>query len=86
MGLFWSLRQAPGQRRGLRLMKRAPRQPFVIEINVLAGHWDIDFDAADHPQILMATKTVYRLYAARDVTSFDVRAGVLRGRLYIPPG
>jgi Acyl-CoA thioester hydrolase/BAAT N-terminal region len=85
MGLFWSLRQAPGQRRGLRLMKRDPRQPFVIEINVLSGHWNIDLDTADHPQTL-ATKTVNRLYASRDVTSYDVRAGVLRGRLYLPPG
>ena len=85
MGLFWSLQPAPGQKRGLRLMKRNARQPYDIQVNVLSDHATSVLDVLDHTRRL-AGVTVYRLYAARNVTAFDVCAGSLRGRLYLPPG
>ena len=85
MGLFWSLQAAPGQKRGLRLLKRNVLQPLVVELSVLPGHWTADLHTVNHQQRL-ACQAINRLYAARDVVAFDVRAGSVRGRLYLPPG
>jgi hypothetical protein len=85
MGLFWSLQPAPGQKEGLRFMKRNVRQPIVVHLGVLAGHWTSQIELEDHPR-KMTGKTIYRRYAAPDVHTFDVRVGTLRGRLHLPPG
>jgi len=84
MGLFWSLQPAPGQKRGLRFLKRDSRQPIVVQLTVKSGHWTTDL--ADHPSSTLAVKTIYRYYMAPGVTAFDIRAGKLRGRLFLPPG
>ena len=85
MGLIWSMKQAPGQKRGLRLLKRDVTQPLVVLVSVLSGHWTTDCHMTDHPHKL-AQITLHRHYQARDVICFDVRHGSLRGKLFVPPG
>ena len=87
MGLFWSLKPAPKQKRGLRLLKRNSQQPLVVQLTVLSGHWTAELDFSNHPSsTTLAAKTIYRTYLAPGVTAFDIRAGKIRGRLYLPPG
>ena len=85
MGLFWSLRAAPGQKSGLFLKKRDARIPYVVNLSVVPEHLAADFIDTDQCKALDST-TIYRLYAAPDITGFDVHCGQLRGRLYLPPG
>lgn len=87
MGIFWSLQPAPGQRSGLRLMKRDSRQPLVVQLTVLSGHLTTEQAVTSYQSsTTLAVKTIYRTYVAPGVTAFDIRAGTLRGRLYLPPG
>ena len=41
-GLIWSMEQAPGQRPGLRLMKRDAKTPYDIDLLVYDGHFNIE--------------------------------------------
>jgi Acyl-CoA thioester hydrolase/BAAT N-terminal region len=85
MGLFWSLQPVPGQKRGLRFMKRNVNQPTEVHLAVSAGHQATDYDVVDHPRRL-TRKIIYRRYAATDLISYNVRAGTLRAKLHLPPG
>ena len=88
MGLLWSMKAAPGQKKGLRLIKKDVSQPFVVDLFLFRGHVEItckkDADKAD--DIVLRRTTVYRSYMGPGVTAFKIRAGAIRGTLFVPPG
>lgn len=88
MGLFWGMKPAPGQMRGLRLIKRDIEKPFIVNLYVVSGHQPIisQDDVSTNDDKILATINVERFYMAPDVTCFNVRAGNIRGKLFLPPG
>ena len=85
MGIFWSMVQAPGQREGLRLMKKDINTPMTTNITVYNDHLSADTirDTAPDPICL---GSVDRWYKAEGVRREVVRSGRIRGILYLPPG
>ena len=90
MGLFGSLRSYPGQKKGLRFMKKDVRRPVLVQILVLRGHVPppppVGTSLESNTTQPLAECTLHRYYQAPDVLSFDIRFGAVRGRLYLPPG
>ena len=84
MGLFWSMVQAPGQRKGLRLVKQDVTTPYEINLFVYDSHID-PFINTDNVSVL-SKKTVFRSYLKEGVRRVPVRAGRVRGALFLPPG
>ena len=84
MGLFWSMQQTPGQRAGLRLVKKDVTTPLFTTISVFKGHvnpFDITFK-----QNSIAKQVTERWYMADNVMRFEVTEGRLRGALFVPQG
>ena len=88
MGLLWSMKAAPGQKKGLRLLKQDVSKPFVVDVLLLRGHVEVKGkkDLVSAGTVLLAKTTVYRSYLGRGVTAFKVTAGAVRGMLFVPPG
>jgi len=65
MGLLWSMTQAPGQRKGLRLLKRNVTRPYNIEVNCFDGHVTL------HKTLLQSLSSAifHKLYVAYDIVS-----------------
>ena len=84
MGLFWSMKQEPGQPRGLRIIKRDVTTPLVTSIPLYDGHMNNFSNILQSKP--MATSSVERLYMASHVTRTEVREGDLRGTFFIPEG
>ena len=80
MDLLWSMKAAPGQKKGLRLVKQDVSQPFVVDVFLLRGHVEIaskkGLDKAG--DIVLCKTTVYRNYMDPGVIAFKVRAGAIR--------
>lgn len=85
MGLIWSMRQAPGQRDGLRLQKKDVTKPQIVNLSVFRGHHTTEDIFNTSPQPL-STTDIQRWYKARDVQRIELSDGLIRGSLFIPPG
>ena len=85
MGIFWSMTQSPGQREGLRLIKKDTDTPLTTNIAVYDGHHTGDSIHSTSAAPLFVG-SVERWYKARGVKKQVVRDGKLRGVLYIPAG
>lgn len=85
MGIFWSMVQAPGQREGLRLMKKDLNTPMTTNIAVYNDHMSADSIREDSPDPICLA-SVDRLYKAPGVRRQTVTDGKIRGVLYLPPG
>ena len=90
MGFLWSMIQAPGQRKGLRLMKKDVTKPYTIQLNCFDGHL-----APDEGFVNSLTKnslkpltstTMQKWYMSERVKRVEVREGRVRGTLFVPPG
>lgn len=86
MGLFWSMRQAPGQNLSLRLLKKDVTLPLLSKLYVYNRHvdWD-DLYNSDNLDLITATE-IRRWYKAHDVRRYPVKEGSIRGSVFIPPG
>ena len=82
MGLLWSMKQAPGQKKGLQLTKRDVTQPYNVIVNCFDGH------VTPHETSLqpMSSGTFQKWYMADGVKRIPVREGRIRGTLFLPPG
>ncbi|XP_049626384.1 acyl-coenzyme A thioesterase 1-like isoform X17 [Suncus etruscus] len=76
MGLLWTLEPDKPQ---WRLLKRDVQKPFVVELEVLDGH-----DA--EPERLLARTLHERHFLGPGLQREPVRAGRVRGTLFLPPG
>ena len=82
MGLLWSMKPAPGQRKGIRLMKSDVTKPYNIVLNSFDGH----VTPQESSLKLMSNQTFQKWYMADGVKRIPVREGRIRGTLFIPPG
>ena len=82
MGLLWSMKPAPGQRKGLRLLKRDVTKPYNVVLNSFDGH------VTPHKGRLqpLSSGTFQKWYMANGVKRIPVKEGRIRGALFIPPG
>ena len=85
MGIFWSMVQAPGQREGLRLMKKDMDTPLTTNISVYDGHLSAD-DIHDSSPNPICQGCVDRWYKDPGVKKQVVTDGRLRGILFLPAG
>lgn len=84
MGLFCSLLPLPGQKTGLRLMKKDITSSMLFDLRVYDGHHDMS--GAQKSEQPLASTTVERWYKAKGVTVHEVEHGRIRGKLFLPEG
>ena len=82
MGLLWSMKPAPGQKKGLRLRKPDVTTPYNIEVKCFENHILPD----GRPLQPLSSATFHKTYMADGVKRIPVREGRVRGTLFIPPG
>ncbi|XP_053387306.1 uncharacterized protein LOC123563546 [Mercenaria mercenaria] len=85
MGLFWSMRSAPGMAKGMRLITKNASAPLLTDITVFPGH--LTFEETYTLDINhLSSKKIRRWYMAKGVQKIKVRSGRIRGTLFLPPG
>ena len=82
MGLLWSMKPAPGQRKGIRLLKSDVTKPFNIVVNCFDDH----VTPSESSLKLLSRATFEKWYITEGVKRIPVREGRIRGTLFIPPG
>ena len=82
MGLIWSMKQAPGQREGIRLLKRDVTVPYDIIVNCFDGH----VIPRETSLLPFSSGTFQKSFMADGVKRVPVREGRIRGTLFLPPG
>ncbi len=85
MGLFWSLKQLPNQRIGLRLTPRDVRQPMKMDFCLRKGHVSqfSDQSEAQNPEW---EATIERYFIHPATERIPIRRGRIRGVMYRPKG
>ena len=86
MGLFWSLEPGPGQKEGVRLLKRDVTTPFRILVSVIDNHIEANTQQHHEGENVLARVTLERTYMDSGVSRITVRQGKIRGALFLPPG
>ena len=82
MGLLWSMKPAPGQIKGLRLIKHDVTKPYVIELKCFNDH----IASRETSKQPMALTTFLKGYMADGVRRIPVKEGRIRGTLFLPLG
>ena len=82
MGLLWSMKPAPGQRKAIRLMKSDVTKPYTIELKCFSDH--ISPRATSYQPL--TSVTFKKWYMTDGVKRIPVREGRIRGTLFLPPG
>ena len=85
MGLFWSMKTAPGQAVGLRLIKSNASMPLSCTISVYSDHLTFE-DKYSKVTKQLCSLSIRRWYMAKDVQKVKVRHGRIRGTLFLPSG
>ena len=83
MGLLWSMIPAPGQRKGIRLMKSDVTKPYNVALNCFDGHIDPQESSSSQP---LSSKTFEKGYMANEVKRIPVKEERIRGTLFLSPG
>ena len=83
MGLLWSMKPSPGQRKGIRLMKSDVTKPYKVVLDCFDGHTDPQESRSLQP---LSSNTFEKGYMANGVKRIPVREGRIRGTLFLPPG
>ncbi|XP_053377532.1 bile acid-CoA:amino acid N-acyltransferase-like [Mercenaria mercenaria] len=85
MGLFWSMKPAPGMPEVMRLMKDNASSPLVTDLAVFPGHLTLkEMYTSAFRQL--CRKEIRRWYMAKGVQKRKIRSGRIRGTLFLPPG
>lgn len=82
MGFMWSLKAEPGQKPGRRLLKRDVTKPYLVDLEVLEGHANIENVMKCSA---LCRLTIRRYYMAAGVRRIEIREGRIRGTLFLPP-
>jgi dienelactone hydrolase len=85
LGLLWGMEQAPGQRLGLRLMKKDVTRPYEISLAVHRGHLGLD-DLQGNNVSPIVSASFERMLMAEGVQRIPVKHGKVRGTLFMPAG
>lgn len=83
MGLLWSMKPAPGQRKGLRLIKRDVTKPFNVKLKCFHDHISPSKGSVQQP---LSSVTFEKWYLADGVKRVVLNDKRFRGTLFIPPG
>ena len=83
MGLLWSMKPSPGQRKGIRLVKSDVTKPYKVVLDCFDGHTDPQESSSLQP---LSSNTFEKGYMANGVKRIPVREGRIRGTLFLPPG
>ena len=83
MGLLWSMKPSPGQKKGIRLMKFDVTKPYKVVLDCFDGHTDPQESSSLQP---LSSNTFEKGYMADGVKRIPVREGRIRGTLFLPPG
>ena len=82
MGLLWSMTPAPGQRKGLRLVKRDVTKPFEVELKCFDNH----ISPNEESQSPLSSVTFAQWFMANGVKRIVLDEQRFHGMLFIPPG
>ena len=82
MGLLWSMKQAPGQRKWLRLTKRDVTKPFDVELTCFDDHISPN-EESRRPLSSVRFEKWYMADGVKRIVSKDQR---FNATLFIPPG
>ena len=82
MGLIWSMKPAPAQRKGLRLLKRDATKPYNVVVNCFDGHVT-PRETSLQP---LSSAAFQKWYMANGVERIVLKNKRFRGTLFIPPG
>ena len=85
MGLLWSMKLSPGQRKGIRLLKKDVTKPYIVNLDVFDGHLGLggEQESVGEP---LTSATFEKSYMKAGVRRIPVREGRVRGTLFLPPG
>ena len=82
MGLLWSMKPAPGQRKGIRLIKSDVTKPYNIVLNCFDDHV-----TPNESSLKPLSSVAFQKWNMADgVKRIPVREGRIRGTLFLPPG
>ncbi|KAJ8309355.1 hypothetical protein KUTeg_014229 [Tegillarca granosa] len=85
MGLFWSMKQEPGYKRYIRIIKLNILETLRVNLSVYEGIHDWETVCKNELEPVAST-FIDRWYKSKDVKRIRVKSGRLRGRLFVPPG
>lgn len=87
MGLFWSLVPSPSGLQNIRMVVRNGDEPIFYKLSVYLGHIFLqDLVSPDMKLTPIHSTTVERWKKSADVQRITVRAGNVRGTLFLPAG
>ena len=84
-GLLWSMKLSPGQRKGIRLLKKDVTKPYIVTLDMFDGHLHLggEQESVGEP---LTSATFEKSYMKAGVRRIPVREGRVRGTLFLPPG
>ena len=83
MGLLWSMKPSPGQRKGIRMVKSDVTKPYKVVLDCFDGHTDPQESSSLQS---LSSNTFEKGYMADGVKRIPVREGRIRGIIFLPPG
>ena len=88
MGLFWSMKQTPGQAAGRRLVKKDVTTPLVFDLTLISGHVTESalFGERSRSDGVLASGRCQRSYMADGVQRRPLVHPRLKGTFFIPEG
>ncbi|XP_074643510.1 bile acid-CoA:amino acid N-acyltransferase-like [Tubulanus polymorphus] len=86
-GLLWGMEALPGQRPGIRLMKKDATTPFDIKLKMFSDHVKFE-DILDNAPCLipLGSVDIKRWYKSAEVERRVIRSGRIRGTYFRPVG
>ena len=82
MGLLWSMVRTTESRKGSRLTKKLVDTPYTVQLAVLDGFCDVT--SWSNVQATLCRNELQRWFLASDTERIKVKAGRLRGTLFVP--
>ena len=84
MGLFWSMKQDPGQEPGRRYMKRIVDTPQEVTLSLFDGH--LSWEDIHSVKKYLATANIQRWFKKESIQRVEVNHERLKGTVFIPSG
>ena len=88
MGLFWSLSPNPHKNHNVRMVTRNGDDPVLYHLSIYRGHLSISdiTDTYANSRHHLVSTTLSRKKKSNDVLRIPIKAGNIRGTLFIPNG
>ena len=89
MGLFWSMQPSPSGPHAIRMVQRSVERPLLYHLSVYLGYLslhDLHVQPESSRRQPVAMTTLQRFVKGPEVRRLPVKAGSVRGTLFLPPG